>query len=129
MFKIKQIIVKKDGYAMVACDTRFPWLHKNFGGWEGWRKALNDALHRDGYQGYHILGRFFGHLIFLDVDTTELWLKPRYEAGTSAARFGWLYWALCWTKGTWYPNPARAQVDWYEKTAESKMRAWGASVE
>lgn len=92
-----------------VAKTRFPWLHRMFSGWKGWRIIFEKALRKDGHKSLYIVGRFFGHLIFIDASTTQIWLKPRIETtqDSLSIRIGWLYWALCITKRTWYPNPRR----------------------
>lgn len=89
--------------------TRFPWLHRNFGGWKDWRMIFEKALRKDGHKSLYILGRFFGRLVFIDADQSSFWLTPRIETtqDTISIRAGWMFWALCITKKTWYPNPRR----------------------
>lgn len=97
----------------IVARTRWPWWHHNFGGWSGWRMAFEKALRKDGHKSVYILGRYFGHLVFLDTDKSEFWMWPRIETTQDmmSIRAGWMYWALCITKRPWYPNPKRYMVN------------------
>ena len=95
----------------IIATTRWRWFHMNFGGWKGWRKIMEDGMKKySGVSNLLILGRFFGHLVFVDYSYASLWKLPRYVKTTDdglSTGFGWLYWAVYITKKTWYPNPRR----------------------
>lgn len=99
----------------VVAHTRFEWWHLNFGGWKGWRQAEEKALQEQVTPYWHIIGRFFGHLVVLDDGKDQCWIIPRVqipgkipeEGKVFMIRIGWLYWAVGVSKSTWYPNPRR----------------------
>jgi len=106
LFCLKDVIVQ--GKCVVK--TRSPWLHRNFSGWKGWRKAFEEALRSQGHNGLHVIGRFFGHLVFCDFSHESIWWLPKIVRATNdgfSMGIGWLYWAVYITREFWYPNPRR----------------------
>lgn len=92
----------------VIAHSRWGWWHRNFGGWKGWRRAVEKALQETVTPYWHIIGRFFGHLVILDDGKDQCWIIPRIEPGkVFMMRIGWLYWSIGVSNQTWYPNPRR----------------------
>jgi hypothetical protein len=105
LFPIRQMVAE----GRIVAKTRFPWYHRNFSGWSGWRLALAEGLRTRRHKSLYILCRFLGRLVFIDADHSAFWKMPRIDTTDDGMsyRIGWMYWALCFTRGFWYPNPRR----------------------
>jgi len=95
----------------VRIPTRCPLLHKYFGGWKGWKKALKIKMDKIGVMEWSCFMRLFGRLCWIDYGTNLIWWIPRIESSVrddddKIIRIGWLNVAFVIRKGFWYPSPS-----------------------
>lgn len=102
MFKRKTMLFKN---LIPVARTRWPWLHKNFSGYPGWKgdfvKDLEAKL-PEIKGSLKILGKIFGRIIMLDKGKSEFWKYPKVRITNSYFEAGWLYWAISLLRGNTY---------------------------